>query len=391
MKKQITIIISLLIGTFSFAQNNINNILSEIERNNTGLIALRKNLDAKKIANKTGLYLANPEIGFNYLWGNPTAIGNRADFSITQSFDFPTAYGHRSGISDIKNEQLELEYDKQKRALLFKSRIICFDLIYINARKAQLLKRIEHAKSIAKSYKAKYDIGETNILEYNKSQLNLLNITKELEALEIEKEALDAGLARLNGGIPIPVSTDVSPLLEISTDFEQWYAMAEKNNSILNWLKQEIAVSQQQEKLSKALSLPKIQAGYMSEQVVGEQYQGLTIGLSLPMWGNKNTVKYARANTLAVESRIKDEKQQFYNQLKILFIKVNSMQKNVSDYRTNLNKFDNTALLEKALNKGEITLIEYMMELSIYYESVNNLLELDRDLNRTYAELIYYR
>lgn len=391
MKKQITIIFSILIGTISFAQNNINNILSEIEKNNTGLISLRKNLDAEELANKTGLYLDNPEIGFNYLWGNPTSMGNRTDFSITQSFDFPTAYSYKSEISDIKNEQLELEYDKQRRTLAFQSRILCFDLIYTNAKKAELTKRINHANSIAKSYKAKFEIGEINILEYNKSQLNLLNISKELEALEIEIEALESELTGLNGGVDISFSADKSPLLEIPADFDQWYAIAEQNNPILNWLKQEIAINQQQEKLSKAMNLPKLQVGYMSEKVVGEQFQGLTLGLSFPLWESKNTVKYAKANSLAAESMIIDQKLQFYNQLKTLHTKVISLQNNVSDYRLNLQKFDNTALLEKALDQGEITLIEYILELSIYYESVNSLLDLDREINRSYAELVYYR
>ncbi len=391
MKKQISIIISILIGTFSIAQNNINSILSEIEKNNTGLMTIRKSLDAELLGNKTGIYLENPEIGFNYLWGKPSIMGNRTDFSITQSFDFPTAYGYKSEISDIKNEQLELEFVKERRTLLFQSRVVCYDLIYINAKKMELVKRIVHAQSIANSYKAQYAMGEINILEYNKSQLNLLNVSKELEFVEIEREALVQELIRLNGGLDIDIESHIFPLLEMPEDFEQWYIDAEQNNPILNWLKQEIAINQQQEKLNRALSLPKLQAGYMSEKIVGEQYQGLTLGLSIPLWENKNTVKYAQANSIAVESMIVDNKLQFYYQLKTLYTKVKSLQENVNNYRLSLAKFDNTDLLKKALDHGEITLIDYILELSIYYESVNNLLELDRDLNRTYAELVSYR
>jgi len=52
--------------------------------------------------------------------------------------------------------------------------------------------------------------------------------------------------------------------------------------------------------------------------------------------------------------------------------------------------FNNSDLLKKALDKGEITLINYILELSIYYESVNNLLILERDMNKTIAELNQY-
>ena len=53
---------------------------------------------------------------------------------------------------------------------------------------------------IANAYKSKFDIGEANILDYNKARINLLNITKEVESNEIERNALLSELARLNGG-----------------------------------------------------------------------------------------------------------------------------------------------------------------------------------------------
>ena len=391
MKQQIiTLISSIVFISNLYSQDNIKNVLSEIEKNNTTLSALRKSVEAKKTGNKTGIYLQNPEVGFNFLWGDPSVIGNRTDISIIQTFDFPTAYSYRNQIADIKNEQLELEYQKQLRVLLLQARLLCFDLVYQNALKSELSKRLGHAQSIADSYKSKFDIGETNILEYNKAQLNLLNIRKGIETIEIERVALLSELSGLNGGIIINFSDSEFKAPEIPADFEQWYSIAEQNNPVLNWLRQEIEVRLKQEKYMRALSLPKLQAGYMSEKIVGEQFQGVTLGLTIPLWENKNSVKYAKANTLAFESIAIDNGIQFYNQLKALFTKATGLLKSANDYRINLQAFDNTTLLEKALDKGEITMINYILELSIYYESVNNLLELERDMNKALAELEQY-
>ncbi|KAA6308466.1 hypothetical protein EZS27_039873, partial [termite gut metagenome] len=74
-----------------FAQNNIETILASIEKNNITLKALREETEAQKLANKTGIFLANPEVEFNYLWGNPNVTGNRTDVSIRQTFDIPTS------------------------------------------------------------------------------------------------------------------------------------------------------------------------------------------------------------------------------------------------------------------------------------------------------------
>lgn len=387
----------LIIGLILFAlplglsaQKSVDDILIQIEKNNTTLSALRKSIDAQKVGNKTGIFLQNPEVEFNYLWGNPSSIGNRTDFSIRQSFDFPTAYKFKNQISNSKNEQTELEYRKQQKELLLQARNICIDLIYTNALKLEYGKRLNHAQNIAKSYKSKFDAGDTNVLEYNKAQLNLLNLSNKMELLEIDRTALLLELIRLNGGLVIDFAESEFQSAIIPVDFEQWYTQAEQSNPILNWLKQEIEISNKQVSLNKALSLPKVQAGYMSETVVGQQFRGISVGLSIPLWENKNTVKYAKANTVALEAVVADNKVQLYNQLKTLHSKAISLQSNVTEYRSKLQSFNSSDLLKKALDKGEISLIDYIMELSIYYENVNKMLELNRDMNKAVAELNQY-
>src|SRR5690554_5758435 len=94
----IAIVCFILLGASIHAQNQVENVLVEIEKNNKTLSALRKNAEAQRLENKTGNYLQNPEVEYNYLWGNPTPVGNRTDFNVTQSFDFPTAYRYRNQI-----------------------------------------------------------------------------------------------------------------------------------------------------------------------------------------------------------------------------------------------------------------------------------------------------
>ena len=354
------------------------------------LSALRKNAEAEKLGNSTGNYPQNPEVEFHYLWSSPAAFGNRTDISIKQTFDFPTAYKYKNQITDIENQQVDLEYKKQLRDLQLQVRLLCFDLVYKNALISELSLRLIHAQSIANSYRLKFDIGETSILEYNKAQLNLLNISKERETNKIDRNALLSELRSFNGGININFTDSVFQSPRVVADFEQWYEMAEQNNPVLNWLKQEIERSYKQEKFIRALSLPKIQAGYMSEKVVGLQYQGIIVGLSIPLWENKNTVKYAKANALAFESIAVDNKTQYYNQLKTLHAKAIGLQNSTTDYRINLLSFDNSELIKKALDKGEITMIDYILEFSIYYESVDRLLKLEMELNKTVAELNQY-
>jgi outer membrane protein, heavy metal efflux system len=391
MKHLIIIAICLSSGVSVFGQGTIDHVLAEVEKNNSTLLAIRKSVDADKIANKTGLAPQNPEIEFNYLWGDPSAIGNRTDFSIRQSFDFPTAYSYKSQISDLKNQQAELEYRKQRSDILHQTRVACVKLTYYNALRAELVHRHTHAQKIADATKAKFNTGDVGILDYNKAQVNLLNIAKEIENIDIERNAPLAELAALNGGTAIAFIDSLFPAQTIATDFDQWYSQAEANNPLLQWVKQETAIATKQAKLNTAMSLPKLYGGFMSEKVVGQQFQGITVGISIPLWENNNTVKYANAKTVALQSLEADAKLQFYNSMKATHAKAVALQNSVADYRSKLALYSNSALLEKAFDKGEISLTEYMYELSLYYESIYNLLEMEKDLSAAFTELYKYQ
>jgi len=391
MKHFIISIAIILLSAGRLFPQNIEGIIAEVGNNNPTLIALRKSAEAEHIGNKTGLSLSNPELEFNYLWGNPKSIGKRNDFSVMQSFDFPAAYAYRNQISEYRNVQVELEFERHRREILLQARQLCNNLVYHNAMRAELEKRVMNARRIADSWEAKYEAGEVGIIDYNKSRVNLLNIERDAESNEIEREALLAELVSLNGGNPVDLTDTLFPLQAIPSEFEEWYAWAEQNSSLLQWLMQEVSVSLKKEQLSVALGLPRFQAGYMSETVVGEQYRGISFGIAIPLLENRNAVKYARAKTLAVQSAETDARHQFYNNLKALHTKAISLQKNLNEYRENLLIYNSTELLMKALEHGEIPVTEYIYELTFYYESIDRLLGMEKDLNAVVIEMTSYK
>lgn len=387
MKKTIYFIVTLLWTTSALAQRSVEFVLKSIEASNTTLVALKQQVEVEKTGSRTGIYLTNPEVEFNYLWGSPGEIGDRKDLNIMQSFDFPTAYHYKRLIADGKATQAELQYAVQRKSLMQQARKVCIDLVYRNALKSELDRRLQHAQNIARAYKSKYDKGEANILEHNKAQLNMLNAQKVSESNNIEREALLSELTRLNGGKVILLSDTTYDAYLLPTEFEQWYIQAETNNPALQHLSQEIELSRKKVKLSKALSLPKFSAGYRSERVLGTTFQGIGAGISIPLWENKNTVKYAKAQTLALLITEFDAKLQFYNTMKIQFSKVKNLQSMVADYRKVLQSINSSDLLQKALEKGQISLIEYLMELTLYYDAVNCTLESERDMQYAVSEL----
>ncbi len=373
------------------AQTSIENVLHEIEQNNTILQALRQQAEAEKIGNKTGIYLANPEVEYHYLWGNNAEAGNRVDFNATQSFDFPSAYHYKNKFADGKNKQTDLKYGIERKNILLEARQLCIQLIYQQLLSTELKKRTGQARQMKQSYDTLFEKGEANILDRNKARLNLLNAEKAWENCQMEQDYLLAELNRMNGGITLeklPFSYD---LISLPDDFEQWFASISQNNLSLQYMQQEIALGKTQEKLQRSLNLPKLSAGYMSEKQPEVHLQGVVVGVSIPLWENKNTVRQIKAQTKANEATANDESVRFYNEAKALYAKADKLQKLVADYQENLSAVNNEPLLHQALKEGQISLVEYLLELAIYHEAVNNVLSTHRDLQLTIAELMQWQ
>ena len=387
------IIKSLVLLLFPFtvlAQSEIENVLLEIESNNTTLSAYKNLNEAQKLENKTGIFLENPEVGFNYLWGNPASMGKRHDFSVSQSFDFPTSYGIKRKIADAKNIQSDLDFELHRKSILFQAKTVCNQLIYLNALNAVLEKRAKHAGDIANAFSIKFENGEINIIENNKAQFNLLNTKKELESNQTEREALLARLTGLNGGKPVYFGQSTFPPVNLPVDFDSWFNTNETKNIYLQQAANEIGISEKQIKLSKALSLPKFSGGYMSESVVGESFNGVTVGMSIPLWENKNRVKLATAQQQVALEIANDKKIQSYNRLKGQYEKAKSLQKTLAGYREVLQVVNSTDLLKKALDAGELSLIEYLLEITLYYQTIDKFLSVESELNQLVSNLYFF-
>lgn len=372
------------------AQQTIQETISLIEQNNPTLSAMRLDTDAEKVGNRTGIYPSNPEAGFNYLWGNPDIIYNRTDFSITQSFDFPTTYSHRGNIAKLRNEQAELAYANQKIEILKEAWQVCAEVIYLNAVVNLLEERRIHAAELAGIWQRRLETGDANILESNRAQINLLTVTRRLELQKLERQSLFFKLASLNGDKPVDLTTTEFPIIDIEPDFNKWYASVEAANPFIQWLNRETIVTRKQEQLNKSLWFPGFKAGYMSEELPGESFRGVTVGLSIPLWQNRNTVKYAKAKNMAATQYEAATRLQFSNQMQAAHSKVLSLIKDVEQYKTTLAPLGNTSLLEKALNSGQISITEYLLELTYYYEAYDQLVELEYSLFKAYGELYPY-
>ena len=389
MKKNILTLLLVLSINTAFAQYAYQNILDTIEVNSTVLSAHYKQMEAGKAENNAHALVENPEIEAGYKFGYGEEESNKLELGISQEFDFPTVYSHQNKIRKMSSQIIDMQYEIDRSSVLAEAQAICTELIFCKMKLNLYKQNYDNAVKIAEAYQKMMEIGETNILDYNKAKMNLANTKNNYDLEVIHHDNLMATLKTMNGGKDIDFQYEDYDVVVLPEDFDEWYASVEQKNPVFEQMRQQLAIDQQKVKLSKAEWFPKFSIGYGAEIARGgeEGEHGPSIGLVLPLWHNKGSVKSAKMHAEATETLLTNEKAVTYNYLSSLFAKAKALQENVSSLASSLEQFDGQALLLKAFESGEINLVDYLNEVEYYQNAMIELYSAEYEMNSTMIEL----
>ena len=387
MRRIYLTIIGLCICLAASAQGGAEALLQEIEANNPELKAAAAALDEERLANRSEALLADPEVEFNYLWG-AAGTGNRHDLRITQSFDMATLSGKRSGKAAGLDELSALKYKAQRLEVLQEARSLCVDLVYYQTLLTELRDHLDRSTSLVDSYERRMASGGATILDLNKAKLHQASIQGRVNQTENERQAVLARLTALNGGKELsrlPEGYDAADILP--ADFETWFAQASEQNPVLAYVRKELEVGQQQLAIDRLSAMPELTVGYMSEIQTVEKFRGVTVGVNIPLWSGANRVKRSRAGVAAAQSRQDAAEQAFYQQLRDLYRHAAATKANAETLRASLTDTDYRDYLLVALTRGEISMIDYLVENDLYYEALEQTLDAEREYHQALAAL----
>lgn len=389
--KTINIIALTLAVQFTYAQSSVDNILNSVAKNNKTLIANTKYADAKRLEYKTGLTPDDPKVDYDYLIGSPATAGNQTDFSVTQSFDFPTAYLSKKKMSNQQIAKTELELSALRQNILLETKTLCFHRIYLNKREAELKRRVGQVGQVYEGYQIKMKNGEATILDVNKAQLLLLNLKTELALNSSESKRTVAKLTELNGGSVILLPDTLYPLTPEVPEFARMDSLIEANDMLVKIYSKDKDISNAKLKVVKGMALPKMEAGYHSQAILGQKYQGAHLGISIPLWQNKNTIKTEKANLIFSDFKIAEHRNEHYYENQQIYEKYSVLKSSLNEYDKIFRSVNNTELLNKSLKAGQISIIEYFMELSYFYLAYDNYLKAENEYNTSIAQLYKYQ
>ncbi|MEQ3161992.1 TolC family protein [Parabacteroides goldsteinii] len=373
-------------------QNSIDAVLRSIEANNKELQANNQLTVSKKLEAKLDNNLPDPSVSYVHQYGNREGMGIQGELVASQSFDFPSVYVQKNKLAKSKAASFDRQGAEFRQQILLQAKEICLDLVLLNQQRALLDQRRQNAEQLAELYAMRLETGDANILETNKIDLELLNAKTEARMNESARIAKLQELATLNGGIAIDF-TDTTYMSDGDIlSFEELRAEAVTSNPQLLTLKSEQVAARRQLSVNKSKSLPGFELGYrMNTATGGERFNGFLVGISIPLFSNRNNVKQAKAQALYTDLQLESTTTTVESELHQLYNQSVALKTSMDEYNTVLKSQNSLALLNKAIQTGQISMIEYFVDVTTFYQSMQNYMQLQNEYQKVMAQLYKYK
>ena len=402
MKRILILAVALALTAKGHAQEGMEAILQQIARNNKALQANTQLIALQKLESKATNNLANPTLSYSHLWDSDDKNITVGELVISQSFDFPSLYATRNRVSRLKSTALDAQSAAVRQQVLLQAQQLCLDIVLLHQQQQLLDERLKNAEELAQMYAERLKTGDANALETNKINLELLNVRTESRTNATTLQNKLKELTALNGNLPLAPGrpqpepampgpealglTDYTPT-PLPADFTPVLNELLAADPALQALQHESAAARKQVSVSKQGWLPQLELGYRRNTETHHPLNGIVVGFSFPLFENRHQVKMAKSQALNVDYQKEDALLQASSALWQLYDEARSLQQSIDEYKETFARQRDLSLLRKALEGGEISMIEYFVEVSVVYQSKANLLLLENQYQKVMAQM----
>ncbi|TXD51705.1 MULTISPECIES: TolC family protein [unclassified Polaribacter] len=379
-----------LVNGFSQTKN-VEELLNEIEQNNTALKGYQSFIESQLLENKSTNNLPDPQLSGFYLPFGDNATGDYTEYQISQSFEFPSVYDARGKWNESKSQQLASAYLTKRQEVLLQAKGILLELVFLQKQKTIETERKIQSKKIFDQIEELFAKEQVGILDLNKAKIAWIQEQFVVKQIESDIQIKMSKLKTLNGGNPIDgISSQIVLPIEIGAIENLWQDKLTKDPQ-LQKLKTNEEASLQKIKLEKKKVLPNLALGYNYQGVNGSNYSGFFGGISIPLWSSKNKVKaaeanyeYQQSNTQVITTSLYAQFQETYNQYELMLEKFN-------EYETTMGNLDSEKLLFKAYQLGEYSFMDYYLELQFYRTAKDRMLQMEKELQLLQTQLLKHQ
>ncbi len=389
MKRLMSYIAAVILFVANSYAITIDEVIDSIKKNNVALkISHEGYLGAKKEISSTN-NLSNPEMGFEYHKG-ANVEGDKYGFAITQKFDWPGLYISRSKSNDSKISAEYANHLNTQLGILLDAKQLCMQVVNLNKKIETQGEIYDNISQLYTEYEKAAKQGEVSILDINKLKIELLNVKNDLDVYVAELESVKAALCGING------DNEISNILCLNEYPTQDLESIEFYMSQITSLDPEyiaksegVKVARGDYSVAKNGWFPEFALGYRYTNELGTKFNGFEVGMSLPIFANNKKVGASKSNLLVAEMAKNDILIKKEADLKAEYLQIVSTRTQIYNYKSVLEE-NNEMYLKKALDGGELSLLNYLLELRYFLEAKHTLLDLEYKYNTLLTSLNKY-
>lgn len=376
---------------FSAGAQNFDTLLNKVVSNNTELMSSVSSARSELLTQRSENNLPDPEVELEYQWGRHE-VGDKFDVNVTQGFDWPGAYMARGKANKMASEAMNYLNRSNYLDKRLEIKQILIDIVNVKKNIKIVKDRVELMDTMIVKYTTGVHKGELTVLDLRKLKIEKIRLNESMSTLESELVLLTSTLEAQNGG------NDCSDILAAIDSYpdeailpaEDYERMIEENDPSVKYTSLMMQSQTQRVKAERMMRFPGFTLGYHHSWEDGDVFNGLIVGVTLPVFSTRHKVRAAKALKRSLE----------YDEMTVAIQKRASVKSNrekalalyrqMTDYESALKNDNASELLRKSLEGGQISLLDYLGEMDYYLQAERDYLDVQYRYHQTLADLNKY-
>lgn len=383
---KIYLTVALAVWSFAAQAQDIVSVLRDIERNNLELQAIRNDNQATVFDSKGENTPDATSVEYSPFFRKGTDGVASSELVVSQEFDFPTLYAARHKATVLQEKALNLNYLASRREVLLSAEQKYFDLVWLDRQHAILTERLTNATEMQALFEKRFENGDATGIELNKIKMERMDLQTEMLQNESSRQIVIRELTALNGNQPLSLEGVAYPEEMRQKGAEGLFDDIIDSDIAIHAAEASFAASTQEVRVNKQAWAPKIAVGYRRNTELKESVHGFLIGASFPLFSNSHKVKAAKSRQAAAQLYLNDTRIQVENETKAQLHELGQLDKTLRIYDLELMR-QTLRLLKKAVEAGNMSLIDYYTEADKVYAKWESFLLAENQYHKLWATL----
>ena len=366
-----------------------NPIIDEILRDNPTLNALKASDEAAIASAQAENTLAGPEAEFEYLRGRGGAT--KWSLGVTQSFDWPGVYKKRREAIEFNRAVSNLQYDARRLDIATEANTQLIRYKYVSERRKLLSDIFDALTSLEKSLKTALDHGLVTILDYKKAGIERFGVERDIRLATADLAEIQGNLSLL-AGRELDWNTYTPALTsELSKSLDDYLQEARQMDPAYLAGLVSITATQREIDAARAETLPSFSIGYRHEREEGIHFNGFAVGIGLPTWGFNRRKLASSAALKAVQNEAGNVSALMTTRITNEWKQADALKRDLQEVQATAIDRDYLKLLTLAYEGGELSVLDYIRELSYCREVTMNIIDMRERYETLLASLNRYQ